>query len=380
VKIGVLSETVPGERRVALVPDVVAKLTGFEVTVQAGAGEAAGFTDDAYREAGAAVEADRARLVGASDVLLSVQPPPLADVAHLRQGAATIGFLQPATQAAVVEALASRGATSFSLELLPRISRAQSMDALSSQASLAGYKGVLMAANRLGKFFPMLMTAAGTIPPARVLVLGAGVAGLQAIATARRLGAVVEAYDVRPAVKEEVKSLGATFLELELEAQEGQGGYAREQSDEFLTRQRELLTERVAAADVVVTTAAIPGRRAPLLVTAPMVHGMRRGSVIVDLAADTGGNCELTEPGQVRDVDGVWIDGTRNVPATVPLHASQLYARNVTNLLKHLAPDGLLKLDFEDEITKGCCVTHGGQVVSERAKQLMESAAENTRR
>jgi H+-translocating NAD(P) transhydrogenase subunit alpha len=380
VKIGVLSETVPGERRVALVPDVAAKLTGFEVSVQSGAGEAAGFTDDAYREAGAAVEADRARLVGASDVLLSVQPPPLADVAHLRQGAATIGFLQPATQAAVVEALAARGATSFSLELLPRISRAQSMDALSSQASLAGYKGVLMAANRLGKFFPMLMTAAGTIPPARVLVLGAGVAGLQAIATARRLGAVVEAYDVRPAVKEEVKSLGATFLELELEAQEGQGGYAREQSDEFLTRQRELLSERVAAADVVVTTAAIPGRRAPLLVTAPMVHGMRRGSVLVDLAADTGGNCELTEPGEIRDVSGVWLDGTTNVPATVALHASQLYARNVTNLLKHLAPDGELKLDFEDEITKGCCVTHGGQIVSERAKQLMESAAENTRR
>jgi NAD(P) transhydrogenase subunit alpha len=206
------------------------------------------------------------------------------------------------------------------------------------------------------------------------------VAGLQAIATARRLGAVVEAYDVRPAVKEEVRSLGATFLELELEAQEGQGGYAREQSEEFLTRQRELLSERVAAADVVVTTAAIPGRRAPVLVTAPMVHGMRRGSVLVDLAADTGGNCELTEPGQVRDVDGVWVDGTTNVPATVALHASQLYARNVTNLLKHLAPDGELKLDFEDEITKGACVTHGGQVVSERAKQLMDSAAENTRR
>jgi H+-translocating NAD(P) transhydrogenase subunit alpha len=380
VKIGVFSETVPGERRVALVPDVAARLTGFEVTVQAGAGEAAGFTDEAYREAGAAVESDRAALARASDVLLSVQPPPLADVANLREGAATIGFLQPATQAAVVEALAARGVTAFSLELLPRISRAQSMDALSSQASLAGYKGVLMAANRLGKFFPMLMTAAGTIPPARVLVLGAGVAGLQAIATARRLGAVVEAYDVRPAVKEEVKSLGATFLELELEAQEGQGGYAREQSEEFLTRQRELLSERVAAADVVVTTAAIPGRRAPVLVTAPMVHGMRRGSVIVDLASDTGGNCELTEPGQICEVNGVWVDGTTNVPATVALHASQLYARNVTNLLKHLAPDGELKLDFEDEITKGCCVTHGGKVVSERAKQLMESDAENTRR
>jgi H+-translocating NAD(P) transhydrogenase subunit alpha len=380
VKIGVLSETVPGERRVALVPDVAAKLTGFEVTVQAGAGEAAGFTDDAYREAGAAVESDRAAMASGSDMVLSVQAPPIADVAHLRQGAATIGFLQPATQAAVVEALAARGVTAFSLELLPRISRAQSMDALSSQASLAGYKGVLMAANRLGKFFPMLMTAAGTIPPARVLVLGAGVAGLQAIATARRLGAVVEAYDVRPAVKEEVKSLGATFLELELEAQEGQGGYAREQTEDFLTRQRDLLSERVAAADVVVSTAAVPGRRAPLLVTAPMVRGMRRGSVIVDLASDTGGNCELTEPGQVRDVDGVWVDGTTNVPATVALHASQLYARNVTNLLKHLAPGGELELDFEDEITKGCCVTHGGEVVNERAKQLMESAAENTRR
>jgi H+-translocating NAD(P) transhydrogenase subunit alpha len=379
VRIGVLSETVPGERRVALIPDVASRLAGHEVVVQSGAGDQAGFGDDAYREAGAAVEADRSKLLGAADVLLSVQPPPVEDVGRLRRGAATIGFLQPATQGKVIEALAAGGVTSFSLELLPRISRAQSMDALSSQASLAGYKGVLMAADRLGKFFPMLMTAAGTIPPARVLVLGAGVAGLQAIATARRLGAVVEAYDVRPAVKEEVKSLGATFLELELEAQEGQGGYAREQSEDFLAKQRELLTERVGAADVVITTAAIPGRRAPLLVTAPMVAGMRRGSVIVDLASDTGGNCELTEPGRVREVDGVWLDGTTNVPATVPLHASQLYARNVTNLLQHLAPDGELKLDFDDEITKGCCVTHDGQVVSERARQLMETAAENTR-
>jgi proton-translocating NAD(P)+ transhydrogenase subunit alpha len=379
VKIGVLSETVPGERRVALVPDVAARLAAFEVVVQAGAGESAGFTDDAYREAGAAVESDRGALLSGADVVLSVQPPSVADVGRMRRGAATIGFLQPATQGVVIEALATAGVTSFSLELLPRISRAQSMDALSSQASLAGYKGVLMAANRLGKFFPMLMTAAGTIPPARVLVLGAGVAGLQAIATARRLGAVVEAYDVRPAVKEEVKSLGATFLELELESQEGQGGYAREQSEDFLAKQRELLTERVAAADVVITTAAVPGRRAPLLVTAPMVRGMRRGSVLVDLASDTGGNCELTEPGQVREVDGVWVDGTTNVPSTVPLHASQLYARNVTNLLQHLAPEGELKLDFEDEITKGCCVTHDGQVVSERAKQLMEAAAEKPR-
>jgi NAD(P) transhydrogenase subunit alpha len=375
----VLAETLPGERRVALVPDVAAKLTGLQFVVQAGAGDAAGFTDEAYRRAGVGVEPDRGALLASADVVLSVQPVAEADVAGLRRGAVTIGFLQPATQGGLIEALAARGVTAFSMELLPRISRAQSMDALSSQASLAGYKAVLMAANRLGKFFPMLMTAAGTIPPARVLVLGAGVAGLQAIATARRLGAVVEAYDVRPAVREEVRSLGATFLELELEAQEGQGGYAREQSEEYLARQRDLLTGRVGAADVVVTTAAIPGRRAPVLVTGPMVRGMRRGSVIVDLAAETGGNCELTRPGEVAEVDGVWLDGTTNVPSTVALHASQLYARNVTNLLKHLAPEGELKLDFEDEITKGCCVTHGGQVVNERARQAMASAAEGSR-
>jgi NAD(P) transhydrogenase subunit alpha len=248
------------------------------------------------------------------------------------------------------------------------------MDALSSQSSLAGYKAVLMAANRLDKFFPMLITAAGTIPPARVLVLGAGVAGLQAIATARRLGAVVEAYDVRPAVKDEVKSLGARFLELELETQEGEGGYAQMQGEAFLTRQRKLMAEHVTANDVVITTASIPGRPAPLLVTASMVKGMRRGSVIVDMAAESGGNCEVTLPGQVIEVDGVWIDGTSNIPSSVALHASQLYARNITNLLHHLDGDGRLKLDFEDEITRGCCVTHAGQVVNERARQMMEAA------
>ena len=377
MKTGVPSETLPGERRVALVPDVAARLAGagFEVAVEAGAGNGAGFTDDAYREAGASVVSDRAALLAAADVVLSVQPVPLADVACLRSGAATISFLQPATQGPIVEALAARGVTAFSLELLPRISRAQSMDALSSQASLAGYKAVLMGANRLGKFFPMLMTAAGTIAPARVLVLGAGVAGLQAIATARRLGAVVEAYDVRPAAKEEVKSLGATFLELELETQEGEGGYAREQSQDFLARQRELLAARVAAADVVITTAAVPGRRAPLLVTAPMVAGMRRGSVVVDLAADSGGNCEVTQAGRVVEVDGVVVDGTSNVPSTVPLHASQLYARNVANLLRHLVSEGRLQVDLEDEITRGCCVTHGGRVVNDRARQMMEASA-----
>ncbi|HEX8037409.1 MAG TPA: Re/Si-specific NAD(P)(+) transhydrogenase subunit alpha [Ktedonobacterales bacterium] len=377
MKIGVIAETLQGERRVALVPDVAAKLaaSGFEVVVEAGAGEQASFADNAYRESGAVVEADRQALLSTANVILSVQPPNIEDLTSLRDGAATISFLQPATQGTVIEALAARGITAFSLELLPRISRAQSMDALSSQASLAGYKAVLMAANRLGKFFPMLMTAAGTIPPARVLVLGAGVAGLQAIATAHRLGAVVEAYDVRSAAKEEVKSLGASFLEFELETQEGQGGYAREQSEQFLTKQRELLTQRIAVADVVITTAAIPGRRAPLLVTAPMVQGMRPGSVIVDLAAETGGNCEVTRSGQVVEVDGVWVDGTTNIPSTIALHASQLYARNVSNLLQHLTSKGELKLDFEDEITRSCCVTHAGQIVNERARQLMSAAA-----
>lgn len=373
MKIGILSETYQGEQRVALVPDVAAKLTasGFAVVVETGAGERASFTNDAYREVGVEVETDRQALLSTADVVLSVQPARLEDVSQLRSSAATISFLQPATQKAIVEALAARGVTAFSLELLPRISRAQSMDALSSQSSLAGYKAVLMAANRLGKFFPMLMTAAGTIPPARVLVLGAGVAGLQAIATARRLGAVVEAYDVRSAVKEEVKSLGATFLELALETQTGEGGYARKQSEEFLTRQREMLTKHVAVADVVITTAAIPGRRAPLLVTAPMVKGMRRGSVVVDLAAETGGNCEVTRPGQVVEVDGVWVDGTTNIPSTMALHASQLYARNTSNLLLHLTNAGELRLDFADEITRGCCVTHAGQVVNEQARLLM---------
>jgi H+-translocating NAD(P) transhydrogenase subunit alpha len=373
VKIGVLSETQPGERRVALVPDVAVKLVkiGFQVIVETGAGVQAEFTDDAYRKADVAIEADRRVVLSTADVVLSVQPPRLEDVAQLQAGALTISFLQPATQVAIIGALAARGVTSFSLDLLPRSSRAQSMDALSSQSSLAGYKAVLMTANRLDKFFPMLMTAAGTIPPARVLVLGAGVAGLQAIATARRLGAVVEAYDVRPAVQEEVKSLGARFLELKLEIQEGEGGYAREQSEDFLNRQREGLAEHVAANDVVITTASIPGRRAPLLITGTMLKGMRRGSVIVDLAAESGGNCAATLPGRVVEVDGVWVDGTTNIPSTMALHASQLYARNVTNLLQLLFSNGELKLDFADEIIRDCCVTHAGQITSERARQMM---------
>jgi len=377
VKVAIPKETAAGERRVALVPDTATKLiaAGLQVSIQSGAGDSAYLPDPAYAAAGVTVVPGAAELLTDADAVLKVQPPDPAEVKLLKRGAVLVSFLQPATQADIVRALAAQQVTAFSLELVPRISRAQSMDALSSQASAAGYKAVLMAAGHLGKFFPMMMTAAGTVAPARVLVMGAGVAGLQAIATARRLGAVVSAYDVRPAVKEEVQSLGATFIELPLEAQEGQGGYAREQSEDFLRKQRELIGEHIAKSDVVITTAAVPGRRAPLLVTAEMVKGMKPGSIIVDLAAETGGNVELTKAGEDVDVDGVTIMGTRNVPSTMPLHARQLYARNVANLLLHLVKDGAINLDFEDEITKGSCVTHAGEIVSERAKQLLAAAS-----
>ncbi len=374
MKIGVVKETLPGERRVALVPEAARGLVkaSLQVAVESGAGAAAFFSDAAYIDAAANLT-DAATAL-AADAVLKVQPPSLDEVARLKGGAVSISFLQPSTNADVIRALAKQQVTAFSLDLVPRISRAQSMDALSSQANVGGYKAVLLAANHLPKFFPLLMTAAGTVAPARVLVMGAGVAGLQAIATARRLGAVVEAYDVRPAVKDEVHSLGATFLELPLEAQEGTGGYAREQSEDFLHRQRELIGDRVAASDVVITTAAIPGRKAPILVTADMVRRMKNGSVIIDLAAETGGNCELTKPGEVIEVGGVTIDGTRNLPSTMPVHASQLYSKNVSTLLLLLVKGGALSLDFNDEIVKGACVTHGGEIVNARAKELVEAA------
>ena len=373
MKIAVPKETGQDERRVALVPDAAGRLVkaGHQVAIQAGAGAGAGFADEAYREAGAEIAPDLAAAVKGADVVLEVQPVPAGDIAKLPEGVALIGFLQPAENADLIKDLAKAKVTSFSLELLPRISRAQSMDALSSQASVSGYKAVLIAAERLPKFFPMLMTAAGTIAPARVLVLGAGVAGLQAIATARRLGAVIEAYDVRPAVKEEVQSLGARFIELELEAQEGSGGYAREQSEEFLRQQRELIGKHVAASDVVITTAAIPGRKAPVLVTAEMVEAMRPGSVVIDLAAESGGNVVGSKPGEWLDVGGVAVYGVRNLPSSMPVHASQLYSKNVTSLLEHLAPEGTLKLDFEDEITKGTCVTNAGEIVNDRVKEML---------
>jgi len=373
VKVAVPREIEQGERRVALVPDTARMLVGagLEVSVEAGAGAAANFSDAQYKDAGATVASRAGTILLAADAVLKVQAPRESEISVLKKGAVLISFLQPATQGDIVKSLASHGITAFSLELLPRISRAQSMDALSSQASASGYKAVLMAADRLGKLFPMMMTAAGTVAPTRVLVMGAGVAGLQAIATARRLGAVVSAYDVRPAVKEEVQSLGATFIELPLEAQEGQGGYAREQSEEFLNKQRQLIGEHIAKSDVVITTAAVPGRRAPLLVTGEMVKGMRPGSVIVDLAAETGGNVELTQPGKEVNVDGVTIIGARNVPSTMPITTSKLLARNVANLLLHLVKNGVLALDFEDEITKAACVTNGGEIVNERARQTV---------
>ena len=376
MKVAAPKEIEQGERRVAIVPDTAKMLVaaGLEVGVESGAGAGAYLGDDLYQKAGARVTGRAGELLRDADAVLKVQPPRESEISLLKKGAVLISFLQPATQGDTVRSLATHGITAFSLELLPRISRAQSMDALSSQASAAGYKAVLMAADRLGKLFPMMMTAAGTVAPTRLLVMGAGVAGLQAIATARRLGAVVSAYDVRPAVKEEVQSLGATFIELPLETQEGEGGYAREQSEEFLRKQRELIGEHIARSDVVITTAAVPGRRAPLLVTGDMVKGMRPGSVIVDLAAETGGNVELTQAGRDVEVGGVTIIGTRNVPSTMPLTTSQLFARNVANLLLHLVKNGSISLDFADEITKGACVTHRGEIVNERAKQMLSAA------
>ncbi len=375
MKVAIPKERAPDERRVALVPDTATKLIAahLDVAIESGAGASAYLSDAVYEQAGVRLVAGEAALLQDADAVLKVQAPDADEILLFKKDAVLISFLQPASQGETVKALAKQGVTAFSLELVPRISRAQSMDALSSQASAAGYKAVLIAAARLGKFFPMMMTAAGTVAPARVLVMGAGVAGLQAIATARRLGAVVSAYDVRPAVKDEVHSLGATFIELPLETQEGEGGYAREQSEEFLRKQRELIGEHVAKSDVVITTAAVPGRRAPLLVTGDMVKAMRPGSVLVDLASETGGNIELTQAGKDVEVGGVTIIGTRNVPSTMPLHASQLYARNVANLLLHLVKDGAINLDFADEITKGSCVTHGGEIVNERAKQLVSA-------
>jgi H+-translocating NAD(P) transhydrogenase subunit alpha len=362
MRLGVPKETAPGERRVALVPEAVGRLVGagFEVAVERGAGEAAAFPDEAFAEAGAT-------LVGNAfdaDAVVKVQKPSASEVEALRDGSVLVAFLQPLTDPEGIERLGARGVIAFAMESIPRITRAQPMDALSSQATVSGYKAVVLAAERLPRFFPMLMTAAGTVAPAKVLVLGAGVAGLQAIATARRLGAVVTGFDVRAAVREQVESLGATFLDLGVTAEETEGGYARELSEEDRRRQQEALEGRIADFDVVVTTALVPGRPAPRLIPAAAVRAMRPGSVVVDVAAEAGGNCELTSPGETVEREGVTIVGLTNLPSTMPYHASQLYARNVAALLQHLAPDGELELDWADEITAGACVTRKNQVAA----------------
>jgi NAD(P) transhydrogenase subunit alpha len=376
--VGVPRETGAGERRVATVPAVVPLLTklGLEVVVETGAGEAAGFLDEAYSAKGARI-ADRAEVLR-SAVVAAVDAAALAEeTPGPPQGTVLIGFCNPLSGSAAVRTLAERGLITLSMELMPRITRAQSMDALSSQANLAGYKAVLVAAGMLPKIFPMLTTAAGTLAPARVLVVGAGVAGLQAIATARRLGAVVEAYDVRPAVKEQVESLGAKFVELPVEqvAAEDAGGYAKAQDETFYRRQQELMAKVVAASDVVITTALVPGRKAPVLVTAAMVEGMAPGSVVVDLAAEQGGNCELTQAGEVVVAHGVSVVGAVNLPATVPQHASQMYARNVATFLQHLVKEGAVRLDADDQITRETLVTRDGQVVNPRVREALGIAA-----
>jgi len=359
VRIGVPKETAAGERRVALVPETVGKLTGgaFEVIFERGAGEAASFPDSAFEDAGARL-GDWAE----ADAVAKVQKPTADEVTRLRDGQVLIGFLQPLTDREGIERLASQGVVAFAMESIPRITRAQSMDALSSQATVSGYKATLLAAERLPKFFPMLMTAAGTVAPAKVLVLGAGVAGLQAVATARRLGAVVTGFDVRPVVREQIESLGANWLDLGVVGEETAGGYAQELTEQQQRQQQEELEARLPEFDVVITTALIPGRPAPRLIPASAVAAMRPGSVVVDLAAEAGGNCELTEPGEEVVREGVTIVGLTNLPSSMPFHASQLYSRNVSALLHHLAPEGKLVLDWDDEITAGACVTRQQEV------------------
>jgi NAD(P) transhydrogenase subunit alpha len=387
MKVGIPKEITAGERRVALVPDAVSKLvaSGTEVSVESGAGEEANFTDEMYKEAGAAVSPDAASLLSSVDLVLKVQGPTTNEalgkheVELMANGATLIAFLQPLTNLDLVRILKEKGITSFSMDTVPRIARAQSMDALSSMSSLAGYKAAIMAANSLAKYFPMMITAAGTYAPAKGLVLGAGVAGLQAIATARRLGAVLRAFDVRPVVKEQVESLGATFVGLpEDEKAEDAGGYAKELAEESQRKERELIHEHAKDADFIITTALIPGRQAPLLITEDMVKDMRPGSVIVDIAAEAGGNCELTEPGAEVVKHGVIINGPLNLPSSMPLHASQMYSRNISSLFSHLVRDGQLHLDFNDPITQGCCITHEGNVVYGPAKALIEEGAGRT--
>ncbi len=379
--VGVLQETYPGERRVALVPSVIPSLKkgGMEVIVESKAGEQAGYPDSAYTEKGAKIATSRAQVFEEADCIVQVRllganlTEGRADLSGFRKGQMLIGMAEALSAPQSVQDLAARELTAFALELMPRITRAQSMDILSSMGTVAGYKAVLIAANSLPKMFPMLMTAAGTVTPAKVLIIGAGVAGLQAISVARRLGASVEAYDIRPAVKEQILSLGAKFVELPLETgdAEDKGGYAKAQDETFYKKQRELLGRVIASSDVVISTAAVPGKKAPILITEDMVAGMAPGSVIVDLAAERGGNCELTKPGHTIVANGVTIHGPENLPSTVPFHASQMYAKNVATFLLHLVKKGEVQLDMNDEITKETMMTRNGEVVMPRIRESL---------
>ncbi len=379
--VGVPTETYPNERRVALVPAVVPMLSRIQVdtVVQAGAGNEAGFPDQLYAEQNAQIAKSREEVFDSADVILQVRGPGANadagkdDVALLKSGQVLIALLDPLNSLESARELAEKGVTAFALEMVPRISRAQSMDALTSQATIVGYKAVLLAAEGLNKIFPMMMTAAGTITPARVFVVGAGVAGLQAIATAHRLGAVVQGYDIRPDVKNQVESLGAKFVQIELETEgaEATGGYAQAMGEEFYTRQRELLANVVADSDVVITTAAVPGRKAPILITEEMVKAMSPGSVIVDVAAEGGGNCELTKPSETVEEHNVTIMGPTNMASSIPLHASQMYARNQLSFLRNIVKDGELNLDMSDQITRESLLTHSGEVVNNRVREML---------
>ena len=376
--LGVPRETHPGEKRVALIPESIPKLekVGIKVAMQEGAGEPSGFLDAAYQEKGASLKPKRADVFAEAELILAVRGPSPEEVSKMREGQALVCMLNPFNSVDLIKKLADRKVVTFALEFMPRITRAQTMDVLSSMSSIAGYKAVLLAANHLPKIFPLMMTAAGTVLAAKVLVIGAGVAGLQAIATARKLGALVEAYDVRAAVKEQIQSLGAKFVELPLETAgaEGAGGYAKEQGEDFLRRQRELMARVVAASDVVICTAAIPGKQSPVIVTADMVCGMRPGSVIVDLAAERGGNCELTSADATVVEHEVTILGPTNLPATVPHHASQLYAKNVVTFLQHLLKDGALQIDLADEITRETLLVRDGEIAHARVRALLGAA------
>jgi NAD(P) transhydrogenase subunit alpha len=376
MQLSVIKETREFEKRVALVPDTASKLqnAGIDIVLQSGAGEQSGFSDQSYIQKGVKIADSFESALNGADLIAKVLPFTENELNSVPKSTTQISLLAPGSYLEIIKLMQVKSMTAFSFELLPRISRAQSMDALSSQATVSGYVATLTCAINLPLFFPMFMTAAGTVPPAKVFVMGAGVAGLQAIATARRLGANVRAYDVRPAAAEEVKSLGATFVTLDLESQEGAGGYAKEQSAEFIQKQQELMAEQVAQCNVIITTAAIPGRPAPKLLTQKMVEGMAKGSVVFDLAAESGGNCELSKPGEIIEHDGVKIIGARNVPSQLPTHASFLYSRNVAELVLLMTKDGNFEPNFEDEIVNGSCVLKNGEIFNEMTKKLIEDS------